>query len=159
MLSISGASAPRFSIRVDVRSRAVSGTAHEEPVDRHPSAVRPGRPAPQHLDPKGVGAIGEAGDPFHDAERAPRGEEIDDAEVELTTVLGRSQITLAELLNLKPGDVVPCDFSGKVTVLAEQVPVFRGSFGVSRGQQAVKVEERVRRPRGPLFDNAILKKA
>jgi len=86
-------------------------------------------------------------------------EEIDDAEVELTTVLGRSQITLAELLNLKPGDVVPCDFSGKVTVLAEQVPVFRGSFGVSRGQQAVKVEERVRRPRGPLFDNAILKKA
>jgi flagellar motor switch protein FliM len=84
-------------------------------------------------------------------------EEIDDAEVEITTVLGRSQLTLGELLNLKPGDVIPCDFNGKVTVLAERVPVFRGTFGVSRGQQAVKVEERVRRPR-TLLDNVILKK-
>jgi flagellar motor switch protein FliM len=35
-------------------------------------------------------------------------------------------------------------------VLAEAVPVFRGTFGQSRGQQAVKVEARVRRPKlGP----------
>ena len=74
-------------------------------------------------------------------------EEIDDAEVELSTVLGRAQLTLGELLNLKAGDIVPCDFSGKVTVLAETVPVFRGTFGLSRGQQAIKVEERVRRAR------------
>jgi flagellar motor switch protein FliM len=32
-----------------------------------------------------------------------------------------------------------------VTVLAEDVPVFRGSYGLSHGLQAVKVEERVRR--------------
>jgi flagellar motor switch protein FliM len=86
-------------------------------------------------------------------------EEIDDAEVEISTVLGRSQISLAGLLNLKPGDIVPCDFSGKVTVLAESVPVFRGSFGVSRGLQAVKVEERVRRPKPSLLDAPQLKKA
>ena len=35
----------------------------------------------------------------------------------------------------KPGDVLPCDFTGKATVLAEGVPLFRGAFGVSRGQQ------------------------
>ena len=86
-------------------------------------------------------------------------EEIDDAEVELTTVLGRATLTLAELVNLKPGDVVPCDFNGKVTVLAEQVPVFRGTFGVSRGQLAVKVEERVRRPRTVTAAESLLKKA
>jgi flagellar motor switch protein FliM len=86
-------------------------------------------------------------------------EEIDDAEVEVATVLGRSQVTLAELLNLKPGDVIPCDFTGKVTVLAERVPIFRGSFGVSRGQQAVKVEERVRRPKFAPLEPAQLKKA
>jgi len=86
-------------------------------------------------------------------------EEIDDAEVEITTILGRSQISLAALLNLKPGDIVPCDFSGKVTVLAESVPVFRGSYGVSRGQQAVKVEERVRRPKASLIEPPKLKKA
>jgi flagellar motor switch protein FliM len=74
-------------------------------------------------------------------------EEIDDAEVEICTVLGHSRLTLGDLLNLKPGDIVPCDFGGKVTVLAERVPVFRGTLGLSRGQQAIKVDERVRRPR------------
>jgi len=72
-------------------------------------------------------------------------EELEDAEVELTTVLGRSSLTLAELLNLKAGDVLPCDFTGKVTVIAEDVPVFRGGLGLSRGRQAVKVQERIHR--------------
>jgi flagellar motor switch protein FliM len=74
-------------------------------------------------------------------------EDINDAEIELSTIMGRGTVTLAELLNLKPGDVVPCDFAGQVTVLAETVPVFRGTFGLSRGQQAIKVETRVRRPK------------
>jgi flagellar motor switch protein FliM len=74
-------------------------------------------------------------------------EDINDAEVELSTVMARGTVTLAELLNLKPGDVVPCDFAGQVTVLAESVPIFRGTFGLSRGQQAVKLESRVRRPK------------
>ena len=72
-------------------------------------------------------------------------EEIEDAEVELSTLLGRTSLTLAELVNLKPGDILSCDFTGKVLVLAEDVPMFRGSFGLSRGQQAIKFEERVRR--------------
>lgn len=86
-------------------------------------------------------------------------EEINDAEVELSTVLGSSRLTLAQLLNLKPGDVVPCDFGGKVTVLAERVPVFRGTFGLSRGQQAIKVEERFRRPKLTTLDSMMMKKA
>ena len=72
-------------------------------------------------------------------------EEINDADIELSSLLGTAQLSLGEMLNLKPGDVIPCDFSGKVTLLAEAVPVFRGSFGLSRGQQAVKIESRVRR--------------
>ncbi len=72
-------------------------------------------------------------------------EEMEDAEIELTTILGRSSVTLAELLNMKAGDVLPCDFSGKVTLVAEDVPVFRGGIGISRGRQAVKVQERIRR--------------
>ncbi len=85
-------------------------------------------------------------------------EEIDDAEVEISTLLGHSRISLGDLLNLKPGDIVPCDFGGQVTVLAEAVPVFRGTLGLSRGQQAIKVEERVRRPRNVMAE-AIPKKA
>jgi flagellar motor switch protein FliM len=72
-------------------------------------------------------------------------DEIADAEVELTTLLGRTNITLGELINLKPGDILSCDFTGRVLVMAEDIPMFRGSYGLSHGQQAVKFEERIRR--------------
>jgi flagellar motor switch protein FliM len=85
-------------------------------------------------------------------------EEIEDAEVMLTTRLGRSSISLATLLNLKAGDIIPCDFTGKVTVLAEDVPLFRGSFGLSHGLQAVKVEERIRRNNLLLTDGLTARK-
>jgi flagellar motor switch protein FliM len=85
-------------------------------------------------------------------------DEIDDAEIEVSTLLGRSSVSLAELVNLKPGDVIPCDFTGKVTLLAETVPILRGSFGISRGQQAVKIEERIRRHR-PVTESSAAKKA
>ncbi|MDA8347949.1 MAG: flagellar motor switch protein FliM [Pseudomonadota bacterium] len=74
-------------------------------------------------------------------------EEMEDAELALTTLVGHTQVSLAELLNLKAGDILPCDFTGKVTMIAEDVPVFRGSLGTSRGHQAVKIEERLRRAR------------
>jgi flagellar motor switch protein FliM len=75
-------------------------------------------------------------------------EDIQDAEVELATVLGSAQLTVARLLELKAGDVIACDFTGQATVSIESVPVFRGAFGVSRGQQCVRFDERPRRVRG-----------
>ena len=86
-------------------------------------------------------------------------EEIEDADVQLTTRLGFCNVSLSTLMNLKPGDIVPCDFAGKVTVLAEDVPIFRGSYGLSRGQQAVKVEERVRRNTPVSTETVIAKRA
>jgi flagellar motor switch protein FliM len=85
-------------------------------------------------------------------------EELDDAEVELTTLLGRSSLSLAELVNLKAGDILPCDFTGKVTLFAEDVPILRGSYGVSRGQQAVKIEDRVRRTKVNAPENPVSKR-
>jgi flagellar motor switch protein FliM len=76
-------------------------------------------------------------------------EEIEECDVDLTTVFGRGSMTLEDLINLKPGDVVPCDFQGGVTVYAEDVPILRGGFGVSRGQMAVQVNERLIRGRSP----------
>jgi flagellar motor switch protein FliM len=84
-------------------------------------------------------------------------EEIEDAEIDMTTRFARAQLTLADLLNLKPGDIVPCDFNGKVTVYAEDIPIVRGSFGVSRGQQAVKIEERVLHGRNVAAESAASK--
>ena len=81
--------------------------------------------------------------------------EIEEAEVELVPVLGHTTLTLGRLGDLKPGDVIPCDFDGEVTLLAEGVPVLRGGFGISRGQQAVKVSQRIGRRKQPILSNVV----
>ncbi|WP_129775111.1 flagellar motor switch protein FliM [Peristeroidobacter soli] len=79
-------------------------------------------------------------------------EEIEDADVELTTLLGRAKLTMRQLMDLKAGDILPCDFNGRATIMAEDVPIFRGKFGVSNGQQAVQIEDRISRVRPRLLD-------
>jgi flagellar motor switch protein FliM len=79
-------------------------------------------------------------------------EEIEDADVELTTLLGRAKVTMRQLMDMKAGDVLPCDFNGRATVLAEDVPIFRGTFGISNGQQAVQIEDRITRIRPRVID-------
>jgi flagellar motor switch protein FliM len=79
-------------------------------------------------------------------------EEMEDADVELTTMLGRAKVTMRQLLEMKAGDVLPCDFTGRATILAEDVPIFKGTFGVSNGQQAVQIEDRVSRIRPRTLD-------
>ena len=78
-------------------------------------------------------------------------DEVEEAEIDLVPVLGRTTLTLGRLVDLKPGDIIACDFDGDVTLFAEGVPVLRGSYGASRGQQAVKVNQRIsrRRPQQP----------
>jgi flagellar motor switch protein FliM len=85
-------------------------------------------------------------------------EEIEDAEVELSTMLGRGRVTMQQLLDMKVGDIIPCDFNGRATVMAEEVPIFRGAFGVSHGQQAVQIEERVSRHKPKLLDSLLTQK-
>jgi flagellar motor switch protein FliM len=83
-------------------------------------------------------------------------EEIEEAEVELVPVLGRSTLSVGRLVDLKPGDVIPCDFDGHVTLYAEGVPVLRGSYGAAHGQQAVKVTERISRHKPPVLSKAVI---
>ena len=85
-------------------------------------------------------------------------EEIEDAEVQLSTLLGRGRITMQQLIDLQPGDILPCDFNGRATIMAEDVPIFRGAFGVSHGQQAVQVEERVERHKPKLLEKILAHK-
>jgi flagellar motor switch protein FliM len=80
-------------------------------------------------------------------------EEIEEAEVELVPVLASTTLTLGRLVDLKPGDVIPCDFDGNVTLYAEGVPVVRGSYGASRGQQAVKIVQRMSRRKSVILNN------
>jgi flagellar motor switch protein FliM len=74
-------------------------------------------------------------------------QEMEDAEVEVRALLGQSTVTVEQLLSLQAGDVLPCDFSGNLTLFAEDVPMFRGPYGHSGGRHALKVRERLRRGR------------
>jgi flagellar motor switch protein FliM len=47
---------------------------------------------------------------------------------------------------------VPFDFNGRATVIAEDVPIFRGSFGVSHGMHALKIDERIMRNKPKILD-------
>ena len=83
-------------------------------------------------------------------------EEIEEAEVDIVPVLGKSSLSVGRLVDLKPGDIIPCDFDGHVTLYAEGVPVLRGSYGASRGQQAVKVTQRILRHKPPVLSNVVI---
>lgn len=67
--------------------------------------------------------------------------ELETSEVEISTVLASTDISLGELIDLAPGDVVSIDFPETVVAQVEDVPVFMGKFGISRGNLALKVVE------------------
>lgn len=70
-------------------------------------------------------------------------EEIKEAEVELRCPLAYVEISVNDLLKLKPGDVVPMELPGVVTASVEDIPIFRGRYGVSKNKLAIKVEQKV----------------
>jgi len=72
-------------------------------------------------------------------------------EIELSTVnlscrLARKQLTLRDIVALKPGDVIPINLPQSATICAEGVPVLRGKLGTSRGHNSVTVTGQVRFP-------------
>lgn len=73
-------------------------------------------------------------------------EEVRGAEVELESTLSSVQLSLRDIVNMKPGDVIPIDMPEQVTLRAEHVPVFRGTLGVSNENLAIKIVEQVQRP-------------
>ncbi|MFP5507336.1 MAG: flagellar motor switch protein FliM [Gammaproteobacteria bacterium] len=70
-------------------------------------------------------------------------EEMKGAPIELSSILTETTISMRDLMNLKPGDVIPIEFPERVTLRAEDIPVFRGRFGVSQGNRAIKITDRV----------------
>jgi flagellar motor switch protein FliM len=64
------------------------------------------------------------------------------AQLEARAVLGHARISLGELVRLVPGDIIPIDAPQQVTLLAGDVPLYRGKFGVSQGRNALKIVAR-----------------
>jgi flagellar motor switch protein FliM len=78
--------------------------------------------------------------------------ELEETEVDLVTRMCQSRLTLGELLDLKAGDVIPCDFDGQATVMADGIPVLQGEVGQQRGRQVVRVNRLISRKTGNTLD-------
>jgi flagellar motor switch protein FliM len=72
-------------------------------------------------------------------------EQIQDAEVEISSELARATISVRQLTQLKPGDVIPITLPKTIELCVEDLPLFRGSFGVANGHNAVRIGEVIRR--------------
>lgn len=73
-------------------------------------------------------------------------EEMKQAVVTIDSSMGHTKLTLAEVLNLKDGDVIPIEMPELVTVRAASVPVFRGVLGYSNGKNSVRFIDPITRP-------------
>jgi len=71
-------------------------------------------------------------------------EEILQAELEVSSTLVETELTMRDVNELQVGDIIPVDLPATVTARIEDIPVFRGVFGVSSGKNAIKVTELVR---------------
>jgi len=85
--------------------------------------------------------------------------ELEDAEVELTAGLGQARIALGQLLDMRAGDVLPIEFDGRATVMADGIPLFRGELGQQRGKQVVRVGQLTMRKSGNALDTFARKTA
>lgn len=70
---------------------------------------------------------------------------LQDASVEVRAVLTEVDISLGELLRLKPGDVLPIEAPRDVRLYAGDRPLYAGRFGLSRGCNAIKIMGPLRR--------------
>ncbi|MCP4040813.1 MAG: flagellar motor switch protein FliM [Gammaproteobacteria bacterium] len=70
-------------------------------------------------------------------------EEILSTPVELMATLGEAVIKYRELLDLRAGDIIPIEIPDLIMARVENIPVFRGKFGTSDGNLALKIVENI----------------
>lgn len=68
-------------------------------------------------------------------------EEIKLAEIPLMSILTEVDLPLRDVMNFKEGDIIPIDLPEEVTLLSEDIPLFRCEYGVSEGMMAVKIKQ------------------
>ncbi|NZA27891.1 flagellar motor switch protein FliM [Luteimonas sp. SJ-92] len=66
-------------------------------------------------------------------------EQLQSAEVTVSSVLAKKRIDLRQLTRLKVGDILPIDLPRHVPVCVENIPVFTGEFGTANGNNVVKI--------------------
>ncbi len=73
-------------------------------------------------------------------------EDIKSAEIDVKSSLGEVVLTFRDILEMKPGDIIPFEFPEEVLLNTEDdIPMFRGTFGVSPGgNNAIKIKSAIK---------------
>lgn len=66
-------------------------------------------------------------------------EDVSNAEVELSVKFADTELSLKDVMDLKPGDVIPIETPERLLARVEGVPVFYGKIGVHQGNIAIKM--------------------
>jgi len=79
-------------------------------------------------------------------------EEIMRSKVEVSSTLVEVEMPLREINALKKGDIIPFEMPEVNFLMAEDIPIMKGHYGVSREKYALKIDEvvRVNQPSDPL---------
>jgi len=73
-------------------------------------------------------------------------DEIMDVPVNIRAKLMDVDLSLRDLMELRPGDVIPIDMPEAATVFVEDLPTYRAKMGKSGDNVALKVTEKLKRP-------------
>ena len=68
------------------------------------------------------------------------GKQLQSAEVMLTARLGTATVTLRDIVNMKPGDVIPLTIPETIQAEVDGIPFMECRYGVQRGQYALRIE-------------------
>jgi len=71
-------------------------------------------------------------------------EDMKEAQVNMSTTLLEVTLSLADVLKIKPGDIIPVDLPEKSVMRVEDIPVFRGKYGIHQGMNAIKITEAIK---------------
>ena len=85
-------------------------------------------------------------------------DEIMDVPVNFRVNLLEKNISLRDLMELRPGDVIPIDMPENATMFVEELPTYRVKMGRSKDKLAVQVSEKIKRPEVVKTDIAVLGK-
>ncbi|MDO9142000.1 MAG: flagellar motor switch protein FliM [Methylococcales bacterium] len=66
------------------------------------------------------------------------------AEVSINSLLVEKSMTIREVMQLRKGDVIPIEMPEKVLLKAEGIPVFEGKVGISDGNYAIQIIDKVK---------------
>ncbi|MGZ5007156.1 MAG: flagellar motor switch protein FliM [Methylobacter sp.] len=66
------------------------------------------------------------------------------AEVSINSILVEKSMTIRDVMRLKKGDVIPIEMPETVILKAEGIPVFEGKVGISDGNYAIQIIDKVK---------------